>query len=216
MRAVSPGSSCRTRLKVRISEETRCELENRCGRRVNKMVDRLLNTPAPLPSKVKSFCFKEELPKWVSKLSSCWTWKVFFVVNKQLDKNEMNLWCSSGQNWLQTMHCNKRGGGCSNASILGSWPKKFTQSIRKHITEFLNLNVNVIQQFLVLVRAASRMLVLKKNSKLIAYNTFEHTCKKREIPEIYLRNFFLDFPQNFRLRTRNQYCTQAIVWGSTI
>ena len=23
--------------------------------------------------------------------------------------------------------------------------------------------------------------------------------------------FFLDFPQNFRLRTRNQYCTQAIV-----
>ena len=22
--------------------------------------------------------------------------------------------------------------------------------------------------------------------------------------------FFLDFPQNFRLRTRNQYCTQAI------
>ena len=37
-----------------------------------------------------------------------------------------------------------------------------------------------------------------------------HTCKKREIPEIYLRNFFLDFPQNFRLRTRNQYCTQAI------
>ena len=90
MRAVSPGSSCRTRLKVRISEETRCELESRCGRRVNKMVDRLLNTPAPLPSKVKSFCFKEELPKWVSKLSSCWTWKVFFVVNKQLDKNVMN------------------------------------------------------------------------------------------------------------------------------
>ena len=28
--------------------------------------------------------------------------------------------------------------------------------------------------------------------------------------------FFLDFPQNFRLRTRNQYCTQAIAWGSTI
>ena len=27
---------------------------------------------------------------------------------------------------------------------------------------------------------------------------------------------FLDFPQNFRLRTRNQYCTQAIAWGSTI
>ena len=43
-----------------------------------------------------------------------------------------------------------------------------------------------------------------------------HTCKKREIPEIYLRNFFLDFPQNLRLRTRNQYCTQAIAWGSTI
>ena len=28
--------------------------------------------------------------------------------------------------------------------------------------------------------------------------------------------FFLDFLQNFRLRTRNQYCTQAIAWGSTI
>ena len=28
--------------------------------------------------------------------------------------------------------------------------------------------------------------------------------------------FFLYFPQNFRLRTRNQYCTQAIAWGSTI
>ena len=28
--------------------------------------------------------------------------------------------------------------------------------------------------------------------------------------------FFFDFPQNFRLRTRNQYCTQAIAWGSTI
>ena len=27
---------------------------------------------------------------------------------------------------------------------------------------------------------------------------------------------FLDFLQNFRLRTRNQYCTQAIAWGSTI
>ena len=27
---------------------------------------------------------------------------------------------------------------------------------------------------------------------------------------------FLDFRQNFRLRTRNQYCTQAIAWGSTI
>ena len=27
---------------------------------------------------------------------------------------------------------------------------------------------------------------------------------------------FLDFPQNFRLRTRNQYCTQAIAWGSII
>ena len=27
---------------------------------------------------------------------------------------------------------------------------------------------------------------------------------------------FVDFPQNFRLRTRNQYCTQAIAWGSTI
>ena len=27
---------------------------------------------------------------------------------------------------------------------------------------------------------------------------------------------FLDFPQNFGLRTRNQYCTQAIAWGSTI
>ena len=27
---------------------------------------------------------------------------------------------------------------------------------------------------------------------------------------------FLDFPQNFRLRTRNQYCTQAIARGSTI
>ena len=27
---------------------------------------------------------------------------------------------------------------------------------------------------------------------------------------------FLDYPQNFRLRTRNQYCTQAIAWGSTI
>ena len=26
----------------------------------------------------------------------------------------------------------------------------------------------------------------------------------------------LDFPQNFRLRMRNQYCTQAIAWGSTI
>ena len=24
------------------------------------------------------------------------------------------------------------------------------------------------------------------------------------------------FPQNFRLRTRNQYCTKAIAWGSTI
>ena len=29
-------------------------------------------------------------------------------------------------------------------------------------------------------------------------------------------HIFLDFPQNFRLRTRNQYCTQAIAWGSTI
>ena len=28
--------------------------------------------------------------------------------------------------------------------------------------------------------------------------------------------FFFNFPQNFRLRTRNQYCTQAIAWGSTI
>jgi len=28
--------------------------------------------------------------------------------------------------------------------------------------------------------------------------------------------FFLNFPQNFRLRTWNQYCTQAIAWGSTI
>ena len=27
---------------------------------------------------------------------------------------------------------------------------------------------------------------------------------------------FLNFLQNFRLRTRNQYCTQAIAWGSTI
>ena len=27
---------------------------------------------------------------------------------------------------------------------------------------------------------------------------------------------FLDFLQNFRLRTRNQYCTQAIAWDSTI
>ena len=46
--------------------------------------------------------------------------------------------------------------------------------------------------------------------------TLHHTCKKRVIPVIYHRNFFLDFPQNFRLRTRNQYCTQAIAWGSTI
>ena len=32
----------------------------------------------------------------------------------------------------------------------------------------------------------------------------------------YITANFLDFPQNFRLRTRNQYCTQAITWGSTI
>ena len=32
----------------------------------------------------------------------------------------------------------------------------------------------------------------------------------------YISAIFLDFPQNFRLRTRNQYCTQAIAWGSTI
>ena len=30
------------------------------------------------------------------------------------------------------------------------------------------------------------------------------------------QQIFLDFPQNFRLRTRNQYCAQAIAWGSTI
>ena len=32
----------------------------------------------------------------------------------------------------------------------------------------------------------------------------------------YISAIFLDFPQNFRLRTWNQYCTQAIAWGSTI
>ena len=68
------------------------------------MVGRLLNTPAPLPSKVKSFCFKEELPKWVSKLSSCWTWKVFFVVNKQLDKNVMNKLYAGCPLWWAPLH----------------------------------------------------------------------------------------------------------------
>ena len=68
------------------------------------MVDRLLNTPAPLPSKVKSFCFKEELPKWVPKLSSCWTWKVFFVVNKQLDKNVMNKLYAGCPLWWAPLH----------------------------------------------------------------------------------------------------------------
>ena len=82
----------------------------------------------------------------------------------------------------------QKGGGCSNASILGSWPKKFTQSIRTHSTEFLNINVNVIQQFLVLVRAASRMLVLKKNSKLTAYNTFEERTTLTNIYNIYCSN----------------------------
>ena len=53
-------------------------------------------------------------------------------------------------------------------------------------------------------------------SLVIASTTKYHTCKKRVIPVIYHRNFFLDFLQNFRLRTRNQYCTQAIAWGSTI
>ena len=32
----------------------------------------------------------------------------------------------------------------------------------------------------------------------------------------YITAIFFGFPQNFRLRTRNQYCTQAIAWGSTI
>ena len=27
---------------------------------------------------------------------------------------------------------------------------------------------------------------------------------------------FLDFPQNFRLSTRNQYWTQAIAWGTIL
>jgi len=32
----------------------------------------------------------------------------------------------------------------------------------------------------------------------------------------YISAIFLDFPQNFRLRTRIQYCTQPIALGSTI
>ena len=95
------------------------------------------------------------------------------------------------QQWpkLVANHALQQKGG--DAAMRPFWvvgQKKFTQSIRTHITEFLNINVNVIQQFLVLVRAASRMLVLKKNSKLTAYNTFEERTTLTNIYNIYCSN----------------------------
>ena len=66
----------------------------------------------------------------------------------------------------------------------------------------------------------TRQTILTKPPKptisVMSFRPSGHTCKKRDIAEIYLCNFFWDFPQNFRLRMRNQYCTQAIAWGSTI
>ena len=52
--------------------------------------------------------------------------------------------------------------------------------------------------------------VLRPSHQVQAYMQKAGDCGDKSL------QFFLDFPQNFRLRTRNQYCTQAIAWGSTI
>ena len=49
----------------------------------------------------------------------------------------------------------------------------------------------------------------KKKKGFLVHNVQAYMQKAGDTCDI-SPQFFLDFPQNFRLRTRNQYCTQAI------
>ena len=68
----------------------------------------------------------------------------------------------------------------------------------------------VEEEALGLAEGSFKKLVIEWNGPDIVYTTVKAYMQKAGDTGDISPQIFLDFPQNFRLRTRNQYCTQAI------